>query len=159
MPSRSSPRCRWYGVPLLGIVALLAGGAVDARQQPIDKNSIELIVRGCLKGREVTADDVSGSDGVEIEMGTIFRLSAKGDLSDDLKRHNGQVVIVTGLVKKTALAKPGFRLGGGRIVIGGGGSAGHDPTRDPARNSTRRLIPMDVSAIDVISESCPTAKP
>jgi hypothetical protein len=142
---------------LAALVVTFGMGQLSAQDKP-DKNSVELIVRGCLKGREVTADDISGRDDLANEVGMIFRLSAKGDLSDEIKRRNGQRVMVTGLVKKTALAKPGLQLGGGRVVIGGGPVA-QDPTRNPARNPSRRMVPMDASAIEVVAESCRSTGP
>lgn len=135
------------------LTALLSGESVVGVQDPPDKNSVELIVRGCLKGREVTADQISGSDDLANETGMIFRLSAKGDLSNEIKRQNGRFIEVTGRVKKTALATPGLKLGGGRIVIGAG-PVTQDPTRNPARNPSRRMVPMDITAIDMLRESC-----
>lgn len=137
--------------------ALLLGEPVVDRQAERDKNSIELVVRGCLKGRELTAEEISGSDDLEQEIGVIFRLSAKGDVNNEIKRQNGRFVEVTGLVKKTALATPGFKIGGGRIVIGGGPRS-TDPTRDPARNPSRRIVPMDTTVIEMIAESCPIVR-
>ena len=135
------------------LTALLSGESVVGVQDSPDKNSVELIVRGCLKGREVTADDISGSDDLANESGMIFRLSAKGDLSNEIKRQNGRFIEVTGRVKKTALATPGLKLGGGRIVIGAG-PVTQDPTRNPARNPSRRMVPMDITAIEMVRETC-----
>ena len=143
-------------VLLTGVaVALLIGEPLTDLQTERDKNSIELVARGCLKGRELTAEEISGHDELAQEVGLLFRLSAKGDVNDEIKRQNGHLVEVTGLVKKTALTTPGFKIGGGRIVIGGGGPTARDPTRDPARNSSRRIVPMDVTAVRMIAESCP----
>ena len=111
------------------------------------------MVRGCLKGRELTADEISGHAELEREIGVIFRLSAKGDVNTQMRQHNGHAIEVTGLVKKTALATPGLKLGGGRIIIGGGPAA-TDPTRNPARNPQNRMIPMEVSSIELVAESC-----
>ena len=138
----------------LAIAGVMCAAATPlAVQRQPDKNEVELIVRGCLKGRELTADEISGHAELEKEVGVIFRLSAKGDISAEVKRHNGRRVDVTGLVKKTALATPGLRLGGGRIVIGGGPTA-TDPTRNPARNPQSRMIPMDVTSLEVVAEAC-----
>ena len=122
-------------------------------QDTADKNSIELVVSGCLKGRELTADDIAGSAELANAVGTMFRLSAKGQVNDEIKRQNGHRVEVTGLVKKTSLAEPGLKLGGGRVVIGGSPMSG-DPTKNPARNSQRRIVPMDVTAVEMLAETC-----
>ena len=138
-------------------VALLVGDPFADLQPERDKNSIELLVQGCLKGRELTAEEISGHDDLAQEIGMLFRLSAKGDVSEEIKRQSGHLVEVTGLVKKTALTTPGFKIGGGRIVIGGGPMS-TDPTRDPARNPSRRIVPMDATAIRMIAESCPAGR-
>ena len=134
-----------------GVLCLTA--APSALQREPDKNAVELVVRGCLKGRELAADEIAGHAELEKEVGIIFRLSAKGDVNSEMKRHNRHTVEVTGLVKKTALTTPGLKLGGGRIVIGGGPTA-TDPTRNPARNPQSRMIPMDVAAIELVAETC-----
>lgn len=141
---------------VLSVAAALVIGDASSRPVEPDKDSVELIVRGCLKGRELTADAISGHADLEGEVGMIFRLSGKGAVGQEIKQHGGHVVDVTGQVKKTALATPGFKLGGGRIVIGSGGPMSTDPTRNPARNPSRRMVPMEISAIAMVSESCDT---
>ena len=142
------------------LLSVLAGPVIGdhavAHQAEPDKNSLELVVRGCLKGRELTADEVSGSADLEHEIGVIFRLSAKGEVGNEIKRQNGHLIHVTGLVRKTALTTPGFKIGGGRIIIGGSPMS-TDPTRNPARNPSRRIVPMDATLVEMISESCPRA--
>ena len=144
-------------VVLLASTWLLSGSANAAQNAP-DNNSIELVVRGCLKGREVAADQVSGLDELRNETGMIFRLSAKGEVNNAMKRQNGRYIEVTGRVKKTALASPGLKLGGGRIVIGGGPVA-QDPTRNPARNAANRMVPMDASAIEGVESPFRECRP
>ena len=138
---------------------LVFGGVLCVQATPLalqrapDKNEVELVVRGCLKGRELRGDEISGHEDLEKEPGIVFRLSAKGDVESQVKQHNGRAVEVTGLVKKTSLATPGIKIGGGRVVIGAGPVAG-DPTRNPARNPQNRMIPMDVSSIELVAETC-----
>lgn len=158
MPLRSAlRRGRAILVLLLFTTPPIGVRDLTAAQDSPDKNSVELVVRGCLKGREVTADEISGNPDLETESDVIFRLSARGEVNNDMKRHNGRLIVVTGLVKKTALATPGFKIGGGRIVIGAGPMS-TDPTRNPTRNPPRRLIPMDASSIELVAEACPTVK-
>jgi hypothetical protein len=141
---------------LLIVVLIPASPPALSVQDDRDTSSIELVVRGCLKGRELTADEISGSPELEGEIGTIFRLSGRRAVGDDIKRQNGHRVEVTGLVKKTALATPGFKIGGGRIVIGSGGPMSTDPTRNPARNPSRRIVPMDATIVEMLAEKCPS---
>jgi hypothetical protein len=142
-------------VSLFAMAMMPTWPAAAPQNQP-DKNSIEVVVRGCLKGRELTADEISGSDELANEVGMLFRLSAKGQVNDEVKRQNGHRVEVTGVVKKTALAEPGLKLGGGRVVIGGSPMSA-DPTKNPARNPQRRIVPMDVTLVEMIAETCRSA--
>jgi hypothetical protein len=118
------------------------------------KDVVELVVRGCLKGKDLTAVDISGGEGVPGYVNAVFRLSAKGELERAVKQHNGRLVDVTGTVKKTALAEPGFKVGGARVVIGQPMST--DPTANPARNPQKRILPMQVSSIALSAEACPS---
>ena len=148
----SRDRRRVIAYSLLAIVVVPTWSAAAAQDTP-DKNSIEVVVRGCLKGRELTADEISGSDALANEVGMLFRLSAKGQVSDEVKKQNGHRVEITGLIKKSALAEPGLKLGGGRVVIGGSPMS-TDPTKNPARNPQRRIVPMDVTLVEMIAETC-----
>ena len=140
---------RWLFVGGMAVWACLPAGASQ------DKDAVELVVRGCLKGRDLTAVDISGADGVPGYVNAVFKLSAKGDLDKAVKQHNGRLVDVTGTVKKTSLAEPGIKVGGStRIMIGQPMST--DPTANPARNPQKRILPMQVSAIERAGESCPS---
>lgn len=148
----SRDRRRVIAYSLLAMMVVPTWSAAAPQDTP-DKNSIEVVVRGCLKGRELTADEISGSDALANEVGTLFRLSAKGQVSDEVKKQNGHRVEITGLIKKTALVEPGLKLGGGRVVIGGSPMS-TDPTKNPARNPQRRIVPMDVTLVEMIAETC-----
>src|SRR5262245_1255584 len=140
-------------VASLAVIAVLPAWVAATPQEAPDKNSLELVVRGCLKGRELTADEISGSDDLTNEVGMIFRLSAKGQVNDEIKRQNGRRIEATGLVKKTALVEPGFKVAGGRVVIGAG-PLGTAPTKNPTRNPQRRIVPMDVTIVEMLAETC-----
>ncbi|MGQ0732353.1 MAG: hypothetical protein ACT4QD_01725 [Acidobacteriota bacterium] len=155
-PCAARPLRLLAGPLLVGAVSVLAAGTADVRavaQAKPDKNSVELVVRGCLKGRELTAESISENASLPSFSEAVFRLSGKGDLDKAIKQANGRLVEVTGLVKKNALAEPGLRLGGGRIVIGGG-PVSRDPTRNPARTPSVRIFPMQVTAIALEQDPC-----
>jgi hypothetical protein len=133
-------------------------GLMPAQETPrehpkVPKDSIELAITGCLTGRVLAVSDVRRPD---TESGPViraksFRLSAKGDLMDDIKREDHHLVEVTGVVRKTALIEPGVKIGR-RITVGGGnpvaGSSG-------ARPAPPEMIPvMDVWSVRLRSTSC-----
>lgn len=139
--------------------ALIAIGSTappQAQETPaVPKDSLALVVTGCLKGRVLAPSDVRQPDvqtGPDVR-GRSFRLAAKRDVMKDIKKEDGRVVKVTGLVRKSALAEPGFKVGRSRIVIGAP-PASTDPTANPARDPIARTIVMDVTAVEPLGPSC-----
>src|SRR5579859_4899874 len=126
----------------LGVVPLAA------QQQPeipkVPKDSVFVVVNGCLKGRVLRAFDVRQPDtttGPTVR-NKAFRLSGKKDLMNQVKRNDGSRVQVTGLIKKSALLEPGMKFKGGRIAIGGGthGTSPMTSLPDPADT----VVVMDI---------------
>jgi hypothetical protein len=143
---------------MLMILLFVMFGSTPQQETPADhpkvpKDSVQLNVVGCLTGKVLAVSDVRRSD---TESGPVvraksFRLSAKGDVGDDLKREDHHLVEVTGVVRKSALIEPGVKIGK-RITVGGAnpvaGSGGARP--DPPE-----MIPvMDVWSVRMRSTSC-----
>lgn len=147
-------------ITLAAVVAAMAAlplAAQDSAQQEehrkVPKDSVEVTVTGCLKGRVLSASDVRQTD---TQSGPIvrqraFRLSGPKDLMKQVKDNDGQRVEITGLIRKSALIEPGVKFKGGRVVIGGGtmGTASSG-IPDPAENT----VVMDMSAVQVVGGSC-----
>jgi hypothetical protein len=136
------------------IVALSMTSAQDNPQErpKVPKDSIELVVTGCLKGRVLAVSDVRQEDTQSgpVVRARSFRLAGKKDVMADVKREDGHLVDITGLVRKTALIEPGVKVGK-RIVIGGGqpvaGSGG--------RPAPSESVPvLDVESVRARSTSC-----
>ena len=140
---------------LLFFVLLAMAPAQESPQEhpKVPKDSIELTITGCLAGRVLAVSDVRRPDtesGPPVRAKS-FRLAAKGDVMDDVKREDRHLVEVTGVVRKSALVEPGVRIGK-RITMGGGnpvaGSTG-------ARPAPPEMIPvMDVWSVRLRSTSC-----
>jgi hypothetical protein len=141
-------------IAALVIALALAGIAQETPQEKkVPKDSLMLVVTGCLKGRVLAVSDVRQED---TQTGPIvkaksFRVAAKGDVMDDIKKYDKHLVEATGLVKKSALIEPGLKVGKG-ITIGGGppmaGSGAGRPVPSEA------LPVMDVTAVRVRNVSC-----
>jgi len=107
---------------LMLVLALAAPQEQETKGKPrIPKDSVELVVVGCLSGRVIAIDDVRETD---VQRGPIvraksFRVAGKGDLMKIVKEENHRVVEVTGIVKRSSLIEPGVKIGKG-ITIGGG---------------------------------------
>lgn len=135
---------------VLAAVPLTAAGQQEEHRK-IPKDSVEVTVTGCLKGRVLSASDVRQTD---VESGprvrqNAFRLAGPKGLMKQVKENDGQRVEITGLIRKSALTEPGMKFKGGRVVIGGG-SATPGSIPDPAENT----VVLDMSAVQLVGGSC-----
>jgi hypothetical protein len=147
------------GAAILAILTATVSIAAQQNQQEerpkVPKDSVQVTVTGCLKGRVLSASDVRQ---VDTQSGPVirqraFRLAGKKNEMNDVKKNDGQRVEIMGLIKKSALVEPGMKFKGGRVVVGGGsmgsaGSTGRPP--DPAENVTV----MDVQTVQAVGGSC-----
>jgi hypothetical protein len=116
----------------------------------IPKDSIELTVTGCLKGRVLKASETRTRD-VESSPyvgGKSFRLASKKAVTEDIKKHDGHLVEVTGIVKRSDLEPRGVRVG--RIQVAGSHSTSPNGLPDPAEN----VLVMDALAVRFRATAC-----
>jgi hypothetical protein len=141
-------------ISFAAMFVLLALGAPQeaAQEKPkVPKDSVELTVVGCLKGRVLKTVENRQAD---VESGPYvgsrsFHLASKKKVTDEIKRQQGHLVEVTGIVKRSSLDDKGITAG--RVAIGGGSPvAGTRSMPNPADN----VIVMDVSSVRLRSTSC-----
>jgi hypothetical protein len=137
----------------LVITLALVGVAQETPQEKkVPKDSVMLVVTGCLKGRVLAVSDARQEDtqtGPIVKAKT-FRLAAKGEVMDDIKKYDKHLVEATGLVKKSALIEPGMKIGKGITIAGGPPTAGGGGRPAPSEG-----VPvMDVSSVRVRNVSC-----
>jgi hypothetical protein len=146
------------GAVILAILTATISIAAQQDQQEerpkVPKDSIQVAVTGCLKGRVLSVSDARQ---VDTQSGPIirqraFRLAGKKDAMNEVKKNDGERVEIMGLIKKSALVEPGMKFKGGRVVVGGGsmgsGPSGRPP--DPAEN----VAVMDVQTVQAVGGSC-----
>ena len=81
-------------IALLLAVALAASQDAPQEKPRVPKDSIELVVTGCLAGRVLAIDDVRQVDvqsGPDVRARS-FRLAGKRDVMDIVKRENHHLV-------------------------------------------------------------------
>jgi hypothetical protein len=150
MPGKASP------ATMLGLFALLVVSGVSraaARQElPIPRDSSRITIAGCASDRAFIVDIPEGREiaATGIQAGRRFRLSGPRQVLDDIKRRQGSMVEITGLVRKSDMAGPGgVSLLGGRVRIGG--TLPRDPVRDPMYNQ----VVIDVEGYQLLPDRCP----
>jgi hypothetical protein len=141
----------------IAVACLLAAplGHQEQEKPKIPKDSIQVVVNGCLKGRVLAASNVRQTDiesGVEVRQHS-FRLTGKKDLMKEVKADDGQRVQVTGLIRKSDLYQQGMRFKGGRVVIGGGKSSG-SPSGSQIPDPVENVAVMDVTNVQPLGGSC-----
>lgn len=104
-----------------------AGATLAAQEpKPVPKDSVRVTVPGCAKGAAFTAgprteDQVGRAD---IPEGMRFRMNAPKKLRGEIKAHEGQMIQITGVIKKGQYNEPGIPVGGGVRVTPGIGNGG-----------------------------------
>ncbi len=136
------------------VLVCVFAGTVIARGQEEPKppkDSLELVVTGCLNKSVLNATKIEPED-VETAVHD-FHLSGKKDVMAEVKNRNKQRVIVTGWVRKVDLTEPGMKIGGSRVRIGPATSG--DPMRPPSiPEQQRRLVTMEAIKIEAAGDTC-----
>jgi hypothetical protein len=130
--------------------AVAAGGA---QERPVPKDSSRISIPGCAVGTKFIVGRAPSHEPVrsDIEPGRRFRLNGKKDVINDIKKQQGTMIEVTGLVRQSDLGGPGgisvggMRIGGGPPQAGAGGRS-NIGTLDPV---------MDVESWRPMTEPCP----
>lgn len=140
------------GVLLFGLNVILV-----AQERRVPSDSTRITVSGCGRGNLFVVrwrDDHEPVTG-EIAEGRRFRLTGRRDVLNEVKKREGSMVELTGLVRKNAVSPPqGISLGGVRIGLG----SPQQPMSDPARNPEMYQPVFDVESYQLLPEPCPTPK-
>jgi hypothetical protein len=139
---------------LLFLVGLVNGPAPQETSQEkpkVPKDSIELTVIGCLKGRVLKTIEKRQSD---VESGPYvgeraFRLAGKKDVMNEVKKQNGHLVEVVGVVKRSDLAEHGVKIGGATIS-----APSSSPTARGVPSPAANVTVMDATSVRMRQASC-----
>ena len=113
-----------------GVAAAVAmvGVTVSAQEKKVPKDSVRVTIPGCTKGYVFTAgprtEDQIGRGA--IPEGMHIRMNGPKKLINEIKAHEGQMVAITGLMKKGQPGQ-GVSLGGGVRVMPGAPVSGGGP--------------------------------
>jgi hypothetical protein len=143
-----------YAIPVLMFAAVMS---VSAQEKKVPKDSLRVSIPGCSKGSAfvVTASPEPDRTSNEVAIGRRFRLTGPREVLNEIKKREGNMVEVTGIVKKSDLKGPGgISLGGGRVRIGGGPQDPTSPVGQTAPASGNAII--DVEGWRPLAETCPS---
>ena len=135
------------------VAAVLAmTAALTAQEKKIPKDSIRVTVPGCIKGYVFTAgprtEDQPGR--LDIPEGIHLRMNGPKKLLNEIRAHEGQMIQITGLMKKGQTNQQGVAVGGGIRVVPGTGAGGGRPYV-----GTEAVNYIDVESWQPAPGSCP----
>jgi hypothetical protein len=140
---------------LFPVLILAASVGVSAQERTVPKDSTRVSIPGCSKGSAfvVTASPEPERTSTEIVTGRRFRLAGPKDVLNEIKKREGTIIEVTGIVKKSDLKEGGIKLGGGIRISGG---SPQDPiSGGPGRAPMSSVVILDVEGWRPLGESCP----
>ncbi len=132
-------------------VATLAAAPLLLAQETkkVPKDSIRVSLPGCTKGYIFTAGPRSEENpgSMDVPPGTHFRMNGPKKLINDIKAHEGSMIVLTGIVKKGQYLPGGVHVGG--VTIGPGPTGGGIP--DPSAGQAY----IDVEGWRQVAGECP----
>lgn len=138
-------------IGLAAAISCVVGVAI-AQERPVPRDSARISIPGCATGTRFIVGRAPSHEPVraDIEPGRRFRLNGPRKLIGDIRKVEGTMIEVTGLVRQADLAPPpGVTVGGARITPGpqpGSGARANSGTVDPV---------MDVESFRPLGEPCP----
>jgi hypothetical protein len=135
-------------VVLVGLVA-----AASAQERPVPSDSTRVTLTGCARKSVFVVRWREDHEPVtsDIAEGRRFRLTGRKDVLNEVRKREGSMVELTGLIRKNAVTPPrGISIGGIRIGVG----APQQPVSDPARNPEMYQPVFDVESYQLLPEAC-----
>ena len=114
------------GVRAIAIAALMVTCVHAQEQKPVPKGSVRVSIPGCSRGYVFTtgprtADEAGSAD---VPDGLRLRMNGPKKLINEIKKHEGSMVVITGTMKEGQFRPGGVGLGGGVRVGPSGGPGG-----------------------------------
>ena len=131
-------------------VGLAAGAAAQQQQQekPVPKDSIRITIPGCSKGTAFTVmESPEHESRSSVAPGRRFRLAGKKDVMNEIKTAEGQMIEITGLIRKGQMDPTG-----GRIKITPGPMSGNTSV---GSNPNYEQVILDVEGWRPLAADCP----
>lgn len=139
------------------IVVMAITSSAMAQEKKVPKDSMRVTVSGCTKGSMFTAgprteDQVGRAD---IPEGIHLRMNAPKKVMTEVKAHEGQMIKITGLMKKGQYNEQGIPVGGGVRVTPGVGNGGISVGAGRPSPSVASVNYIDVESWQTAAGNCP----
>jgi hypothetical protein len=110
------------------VAGMTAGAAGQQPEKPVPKDSIRISIPGCAKGTAFTVmESPEHESRSSVAPGRRFRIAGKKDVLKEIKNAEGQMIELTGLIRKGQLDPTGGRVKITPGPVSGSGSVGSNP--------------------------------
>src|SRR5262249_33730973 len=127
----------------VSVAALSAFVVAQEQEKPVPKDSVRVSIPGCSRGQLFTTarrtTEEAGS--ADIPEGLRLRMNGPKKLMTEIKAHEGQLIQITGLMKRGQFT-PGVGIGGGVRIMPGPSPASGGGT--PSQMAVPNQISIDV---------------
>ena len=115
---------------VIAATSLVLSVSLAAQEKKVPKDSFRVTVPGCTNGMVFTAgprtEDQPGR--LDVPEGIHLRMNGPKKVIAEIRAHEGQMIQVTGLMKKGQYNQQGVSVGGGvRVIPGTGGPGWNQP--------------------------------
>ena len=136
------------------VVAVMLSGSLGAQEsKPVPKDSVRVFIPGCSKGLIFTAgprtEDRTGDS--YVPEGMHVRMNGPKVLMAEIKRQEGSMIEITGLMKRGQFAQDGVSIGRGVRVTPGSSPSGGSVLPSPSAGQ----IMIDVEGWRRVRGDCP----
>jgi hypothetical protein len=129
-------------------VAMSAAAQQPQPEKPVPKDSIRITIPGCSKGTAFTVTESPEHESrSSVAPGRRFRLAGKKDVLADIKKAEGQMIEITGIIKKGQQDPTGGRVKMTPGPMSGNTSVGSNPNYEQ--------VILDVEGFRALAADCP----
>ena len=137
----------------IGLTSIAVLAAQETK--PVPKDSVRVYLTGCTKGRVFTAGPrmEDPPSNAEIREGTHLRMNGPKKVMEEIKAHEGSMMVgLTGLMKKGQYAPGGVSLGGGVRIAPAASSSGPSSSIGGAGVDQPAI---DIESVRPVAGRCP----
>ena len=133
------------------LAGVLTAGLSGQQEKPVPKDSIRISIPGCSKGTAFTVmESPEHESRSSVPPGRRFRLAGKKEMLKEIKGAEGQMIEITGLIRRGQLDESGVAIGG-NVRIAPGPTPGTSVGTNPGYNQ----IILDVEGWRPLAGGCP----
>ena len=129
----------------------LVAGVGGQQEKPVPKDSMRISIPGCSRGTAfVVMESPEHETRADVKPGRRFRLSGKREVMREIREAEGQMIEITGLVRRGQVDQQGVAIGGNVRV-----SPGPTPGSSVTSNPNYEQVILDVEGWRKLAADCP----